>query len=837
MTATLRLEIGGMSCAGCAGRARQALAAVPGVATADVNFATGKAEVALADASPATADAITAALEAAGYPARQAETRLAVAGMHCAGCTAKVERALALPGVLEARANLATGAATVRHLAGAVDPAALAEAAKAAGYPASLPDTAKEAPDEDEAAAALRAETAQTRQRALIAGALTLPVFVLEMGGHLSPAFHHWIHATIGQTQAWALQFLLATLVLAWPGREFFRLGLPRLIKGAPEMNSLVALGTGAAWAYSTVALLAPGILPDAARAVYFEAAAVIVTLVLAGRWMESRARGQTGAAIRGLIALQPRSARVERDGRMRELPLAQIVPGDVVQVRPGERVAVDGVILRGDSHVDESMISGEPLPVEKSAGAEVIGGTVNGSGSFAFRATRVGGDTMLAQIVRMMETAQGGRLPIEALVDRVVAVFVPVVMAVAALTLAVWLAVGPEPRLTFALVAAVSVLIIACPCAMGLATPTSILVGSGRAAGMGVLFRRGEAMQALAGVRTVAFDKTGTLTAGRPDLVRLLPAEGVGEAELLRLAAAAEAGSEHPIARAVLRAAAARDLPLPPAEGFAARAGFGLSARVEGRSVLIGAARLMTAEDVAIPAALTKAAEAAAGQGQTPLFVAFDGQAAGLLAVADRVKPSARSTVAALKARGLRVALITGDAQATAQAVAAELDIDEVRAEVLPGAKAEAVRSLRADGPVAFVGDGINDAPALAGADVGIAIGTGTDIAIEAADVVLVSGDPAGVVNALHVSRAVLRNIRQNLGWAFGYNAALIPVAAGVLWPVLGVMLSPMLAAGAMSMSSVSVLANALRLRRLAPVMAPERTAVTDRLQREEAA
>jgi Cu+-exporting ATPase len=643
------------------------------------------------------------------------------------------------------------------------------------------------------------------------------------MGGHLVPAFHDWLHMTVGHTLPWAAQFVLATAVLAGPGRGFFREGVPRLLRGGPDMNSLVALGTGAAWAYSTVVLVAPGLVPEAARAVYFEAAAVIVTLVLTGRWLESRARGRTGEAIRGLIALQPRSARVERDGKTTELPLAEIRPDDIVHVRPGERIPVDGVVLRGASLVDESMISGEPLPVEKGEGAEVIGGTVNGAGGFAFRATRVGGDTMLAQIVRMMEAAQGGRLPIEALVDRVVAVFVPVVMAVAALALAVWLVFGPEPRVTFALVAAVSVLIIACPCAMGLATPTSILVGSGRAAGMGVLFRRGQAMQALAGVRTVAFDKTGTLTEGRPELAELMPAEGVGEAELLRLAAAAEAGSEHPIGRAMLRAAEARGLPVPPAEGFAARAGFGLTARVEGRAVLIGAARLMAAEGVVLPAALTDAAAAAAARGRTPVFVALDGRAAGMFAVADRIKPSARATVAALHARGLRVALVTGDAQATAQAVAAELGIDRVLAEVLPGAKAEAVRELRADGPVAFVGDGINDAPALAEADVGIAIGTGTDIAIEAADVVLVSGDPAGVLNALHVARAVLRNIRQNLVWAFGYNAALIPVAAGVLWPAFGVMLSPVLAAGAMSVSSVSVLTNALRLRRLAPVIAPK--------------
>ena len=808
MTKTLRLELTNLSCAGCARRAQTALSAVPGVDSAAVNFATGTAELGLDGAS---APALARALEAAGYPARTSEITFEISGMNCATCTGKVERALAdLPGVLEARANLATGTATLTTLTGALPEGAAERALAEAGYPAKPRDTA------EDPAAAQRTEIKRTARRAALAAALSLPVFVLEMGSHLIPAFHHWVHDTIGHPQAWWIQAVLTVLVLAIPGRSFFSQGIPRLLRGAPDMNALVALGTGAALLWSFLVLLAPSVLPEASRAVYFEAAAVIVTLVLTGRWLEARARGRTGAAIRRLIALQPRSARVERDGRTEEIPLSDLRVGDTVVLRPGERVPVDGEVLTGESHLDESMISGEPIPVEKTPGAELIGGTVNGTGSLRFRVTKVGGDTMLAQIVRMMEQAQASRLPVEALVDRVVAVFVPVVMAVAAVAAVAWLTLGPDP--SYALVTAVAVLIIACPCAMGLATPVSILVGTGRAAEMGVLFRKGAAMQALAGVRTVAFDKTGTLTAGRPELTAVHCAEGWEEAEVLRLAAAAEAGSEHPIAHAVLRAAEAKGLALPATEGFEALTGFGLRVRIDGREVLVGAARLMAAEGLE-PGAL--AGRVAAHRGATPVFVAVDGQVAAALAVADPVKPSARAAVAALQARGLKVAMVTGDAQATAEAVAEDLGIDRVLAEVLPAAKAEAVEALRADGPVAFVGDGINDAPALAAADVGIAIGTGTDIAIEAADVVLVSGDPAGVVNAHAAARAVLANIRQNLGWAFGYNTALIPVAAGVLYPALGVLLSPMLAAGAMSLSSVSVLSNALRLRRLGPVLA----------------
>ncbi|GGG80210.1 copper-translocating P-type ATPase [Salipiger pallidus] len=811
----IRFEVTGLNCGGCAGRAQKALAAVPGVSDASVNLANRMATVTGDTGSSTLRDA----LAKAGYPARESRVTLGIEGMSCASCVARVEKALnAVPGVLAAHVNLATETADVTVLAGSSDPAELARVVTEAGY------TARPAGDDSaEVAARKDAEGRALKRDLIVAAALTLPVFLVEMGGHLIPGLHMRLMESIGQTTLWAFEFLLITTVLAVPGRRFYRVGVPLLFKGAPDMNTLVALGTAAAWGYSTVALLLPGVLPEAARAVYFEAAGVIVALILLGRFLEARAKGRTGAAIRKLIGLRPDTARVDRGGTVIELPTAEVQPGDVVHVRPGERIAVDGEVLTGDSRIDESMISGEPVPVRKGPGDMVTGGTVNGGSAISFRATAVGSDTMLARIVAMVEQAQGARLPIQALADRVVTWFVPAVMGVAALTFLAWLALGPSPALTHALVAAVSVLIIACPCAMGLATPTSIMVGTGRAAELGVLFRKGDALQRLEATGIVAFDKTGTLTEGRPSLVRIVTAEGVDEAALLTRVASAEQGSEHPIARALEQAA---EGPLVQPASVEAIAGHGLAAEVDGRRLLIGAARLMTREAIDI-APLAAAHDEVAKAGQTPVLVAEDGRIVAVFGIADAVKPGARAVVAALHEQGLRTALITGDTVATAQAIAAQLGIDHVEAEVLPEGKLDAVKRLRAaHGPVAFVGDGINDAPALAEAEVGIAIGTGTDIAIESADVVLRSGDPRGVVEALHLSRAVLRNIRQNLGWAFGYNVALIPVAAGALYPATGMLLSPMLAAGAMALSSVFVLSNALRLRRLAPALAQPESA-----------
>ncbi len=805
-TTEIRFGIDGMTCGGCVGRAEKAIAAVAGVDAAHVNLAnaTATAQVEDAEAVRAVADA----LQAAGYPAVLQKHRLAITGMTCASCVSRVETALnAVPGVVSATVNLADGTATAVTLS---DVDALQKAVAATGY-AAVPI------DVDASTGSRQAGEAQQYFRQfLIAASLTLPVFVMEMGGHVFPHLHHFIARTIGTPASWMIQFVLTTLVLAGPGRGFFAKGIPALLRMAPDMNSLVVLGTGAAWTYSAVALFVPDLLPDGTRAVYFEAAAVIVTLILLGRWLEARAKGQTGAAIKQLIGLRPKTARVLRDGVEMDLPIAEVARGDVVIIRPGERIPTDGVVREGASFVDESMITGEPVPVEKTEGDAVVGGTVNGNGALQMRATAVGSDTMLARIIAMVQEAQGARLPVQDLVNRVTAWFVPAVMLVAALTVITWLIVGPSPVLSYALVAGVSVLIIACPCAMGLATPTSIMVGTGRAAELGVLFRQGDALQALQAVDVVAFDKTGTLTIGKPVVTDVIPLKGDADA-LLRDVAAVEALSEHPLAHAIVSAAKG---PLPAVAMFAALPGYGLSGVVEGRKVLIGAARLLEKEGIDVEG-LSASADDLAEAGKTPIMIAINDAPAGVIGVADTVRPTARAAVAGLCARGIRVVMITGDSARTGAAIGAELGIADVVADVLPSGKVDAIRALQVDGSkVAFVGDGINDAPALAAAEVGVAIGTGTDVAVESADVVLMSGDPVGVLNGIAVSQSTMTNIRQNLGWAFGYNILLIPVAAGVLFPIWGLLLSPALAAGAMALSSVLVVSNALRLRRMKGVI-----------------
>lgn len=731
---------------------------------------------------------------------------LSVQGLNCASCVGRVERALAaVPGVGEVAVNLATETARVQVDIESVSAEDLARASTDAGYPAQvIVDQTAPMPDKTE-------EAHEAFTRMWTALALTIPVFVLEMGAHMVPAIHRAIAATIGQQGSWLTQFTLTAIILLGPGRVFYRLGVPALLKAAPDMNSLVALGTGAAFGYSTLATFAPDLLPAASRAVYFEAAAVIVTLILLGRALEARAKGRTGAAIRALIGLQAREARVLRNGAIEDIDIDALTVGDIVVLRPGERVPVDGEVVDGTSFVDEAMITGEPVPVEKSAGCAVTGGTVNGAGALQFRTTRVGADTTLSQIIRMVQEAQGAKLPIQAVVDRVTMYFVPAVMVVATLTVLIWLIFGPDPVVTYALVAGVSVLIIACPCAMGLATPTSIMVGTGRAAELGVLFRKGDALQGLSGVSLVALDKTGTVTEGRPDVVDVVLADGFTREAVLALAAAAEAASEHPIASAIVRAAkgvfTASEVQVLP--------GRGIRATVDGRTVAIGSDRFMTEEGLDT-APFTVAEATHTARGESVVFVSIDGALAGMIVVADPVKPSSAAAIKALRAKGVLVAMITGDKRATAMAIAAQIGIEEVVAEVLPDGKVNALNQLREHGPVAFVGDGINDAPALAHADVGIAIGTGTDVAIESADVVLMSGDLMGVVTAIEVSKRTMGNIRQNLGWAFAYNTALIPVAAGVLYPATGILLSPAFAAGAMALSSVSVLANALRLKQM---------------------
>jgi len=637
------------------------------------------------------------------------------------------------------------------------------------------------------------------------------------MGAHLAAPIHDLIMRTIGMQASWVVQFVLTTLVLIGPGRRFYIKGYPALLRAAPDMNSLVAVGTTAAYGYSLVATFVPALLPSGSVNVYYEAAAVIVTLILLGRYLEAQAKGRTSGAIQRLIGLQARTAQVRRNGATVEVAIADVQPGDIVEVRPGARVPVDAVVIEGESWIDESMISGEPVPVAKSAGSRVTGGTVNQTGALTLTATAVGEATMLAQIIRMVEAAQGGKLPIQTLVDRITLWFVPVVMGLAALTFAAWLILGPDPAVTLGLVNSVAVLIIACPCAMGLATPTSIMVGTGRGAELGVLFRKGEALQALQGVKVVALDKTGTLTEGKPVLTDLTLATGFDRAEVLAAVAAVEAKSEHPIARAIVQAAAAEGLTLPEVTEFQSVTGFGVVAGVAGRKVQIGADRYMVQAgfDVGLFAA---DADRLAREGKTPLYAAIGGRLAAILAVSDRVKDTTPAAIKALHALGLKIVMITGDNRRTAEAIAGPLGIDEVVADVLPGEKVAAVRRLKAFGKLAYVGDGINDAPALAEADVGLAVGTGTDVAIDAADVVLMSGRLTAIPDAIALSRATMGNIRQNLFWAFAYNAALIPVAAGALYPSYGILLSPVFAAGAMALSSVFVLGNALRLRRFQP-------------------
>ena len=804
------LRIAGMTCASCVGRVERAIAAVPGVASAVVNLATERADVRFVGA--ADPQAVARAIEAAGYAAETETLELAIDGMNCASCVGKIEAALkTVPGTIDAAVNLATGKATVRHVGGAA--AADFEAAvRHAGYEAHAVEADADAADRD--AEKRDSEIRGLRRSFLLAALFTLPVFIIEMGSHLYPPLHLLVMETIGMEASWRLQFALTTAVLVGPGLRFFRTGVPALFRAAPDMNSLVVLGTTAAWGYSTIATFAPDLLPDGTVNVYFEAAAVIVTLILLGRLLEARAKGRTSDAIRRLVRLGAKVARVVRDGETLEIPVEAVIVGDHVLVGPGEKIAVDGEVIDGASFVDESMVTGEPVPVEKKTGAELVGGTINGNGSLAFRATRVGADTMLAQIVRMVEQAQASKLPIQALVDKVTSWFVPAVIAAAILTFAAWLIFGPEGSLGLALVNAVAVLIVACPCAMGLATPTSIMVGTGRAAELGVLFRKGEALQTLRDARIIALDKTGTLTKGHPELTDLAVAPGKARATVLRLLAAVEAHSEHPIARAVVDAARDEGLSIPEASAFEAMPGFGASARVEGHDVIVGADRLMARRGIGIDRFAADASRLG-DEGKSPLYLAIDGELAALVAVADPVKETTPAAIAALHAQGLEVVMITGDNRRTAEAIARHLGIDRVVAEVLPDGKADALKALRANGgAVAFVGDGINDAPALAEADVGLAIGTGTDVAIESADVVLMSGDLGGIVSAIAISKATIRNIRENLFWAFAYNASLVPIAAGLLYPLGGTLLSPMLAAGAMALSSIFVLGNALRLR-----------------------
>jgi Cu+-exporting ATPase len=658
-------------------------------------------------------------------------------------------------------------------------------------------------------------ELADMTRRFWVALVLAAPVFVLEMGAHMG--LMRWI--PMGAS-AW-IQFVLATPVVLWAGWPFFERGWLSLVRRSLNMFTLIAMGVGVAWLYSVVALLAPGLFPPAFREasgnvpVYFEAAAVITVLVLLGQVLELGARERTSGAIKALLNLAPKTARrVKDDGTDEEVTLDLIHVGDRLRVRPGEKVPVDGELVEGRVSIDESLVTGESMPVTKEAGAKVIAGSLNKTGSFVMKAEKVGADTLLSRIVQMVAEAQRSRAPIQRMADQVAGWFVPAVIAAAAVAFVVWALVGPEPRLAFALVAAVSVLIIACPCALGLATPMSIMVGVGRGAQAGVLIKNAEALERFEKIDTLVIDKTGTLTEGRPAVTAIRPAAGVDEAELLRLAASLERGSEHPLADAILRAAKDRNLVLSETSGFDSPVGKGVTGTVDGKKLVLGGARLMSEQGVD-PAPLTAQAEALQAEGATVIFALIDGRLSGLFAIADPVKATTPDAVKALQADGVRIVMMTGDNRITALAVAKRLGITDVEAEVLPQDKAKVVQKLRAEGrAVAMAGDGVNDAPALAAAEVGVAMGAGSDVAIESAGVTLLQGDLEGLVRARRLSRAVMGNIRQNLVFAFIYNVAGIPIAAGVLYPVFGLLLSPAIAAGAMALSSVSVIGNALRLR-----------------------
>ncbi|WP_437832042.1 heavy metal translocating P-type ATPase [Sorangium sp. So ce1153] len=749
---------------------------------------------------------------------------LPIEGMTCAACVRRIERALlATGGVRDAKVNLVTRSATITFDPAAASTSALVAAVERAGYSVperrAAPGSAAAAPADRTAAAdeGLDGERRALRRDLAISLALSVPLLVLGMSHGRIPG----ADGAIGRL----VQLALATAVVAGPGRRFFRLAWAALRHRAADMNTLVALGTGAAWGYSAVAVLAPQLFPHAEHGVrphvYFEAAGAIISFVLLGKLLETRARKRLTDAVRGLVALQPRTARRLRGDLEEEVPAAELSPGDLVRVRPGERMPSDGEVVSGASAVDESMLTGEGLPVDKGAGAAVFGGTLNQSGQLTVRITKTGAGTALARIVEAVEQAQGSRAPIARLADTVSGVFVPVVLAIAAVAFVAWAAADPSAAgLAAAVERFVAVLVIACPCALGLATPAAVAVGTGRGAELGVLVKGGTALEAASRVDTVLVDKTGTLTAGRPQLAAVRALPGIAEEELLRLVGSAELGSEHPVARALVEGARARagSVPLVAPEGFRADAGGGVRARVEGREVRIGTARYL-AELGIDTAPLEELAQGLAGRGNTPSFVAVDGRLAGLVAVADLPTPEATQAVAALRRLGVRVAMVTGDREATARAVARQLGIDEVFAGVRPEDKARIVREERERGRVvAMVGDGINDAPALAGAHVGIAVASGTDIAVAAADVALLRGGIAALPAALGLARATLRTIRQNLFWAFIYNVIGIPIAAGALYPLTGWLLSPVLASAAMSLSSVSVLLSSLRLRRFRP-------------------
>jgi len=812
----VELPITGMSCASCVAKIEKGLSKMSGIVDAEVNFATERATITF-DPSRVHMGDFVVTIKDLGYEAGTEKVTLPIHGMSCSSCVKKVEDALnGLEGVVRASINFATERATVQYIPGAVSMGDFKGAVKDAGYEILEADRVEKEDVVDREKAAREAEYGRLKRKLLAGVVLVIPVFLLG----------HW--KTLGLSNLYDLsrevdfylQLMFQTPIQFWVGWQFYVGAWKSARRKSADMNTLIAVGTSAAYVYSVLATFFPWLF--AARGlmaeVYFDTAGAIIVLILLGRLLEARAKGQTSEAIRKLIGLQAKTARVVRDGQELDIPVEEVEIGDLVVVRPGEKVPVDGVIREGYSSVDESMVTGESIPVEKKRGDEVIGATINKTGTFTFEATKVGKDTMLAQIIKMVEEAQGSKPPIARLVDIIASYFVPAVIGIAIITFIIWYFFGPAPALTYAMLNFVAVLIIACPCALGLATPTSIMVGTGKGAENGVLIRGGEALETAHRLNAVVMDKTGTLTKGEPSVTDIVEFNGYTREDILRYAASAEKGSEHPLGEAIVNRAKEDNIPLIKPERFNAIAGHGIEATIDGKSLLMGNAKLM--KDRGIPLdGLEEKAEDLSRQGKTPMFVAIDGNPAGIVAVADTLKENSKEAVDALHGMGIEVAMITGDNRRTAEAIARQIGVDRVLSEVLPEVKANEVKKLQAEGKkVAMVGDGINDAPALAQADVGIAIGTGTDVAMESSDITLISGDLRGVVTAIALSRATMRNIKQNLFWAFAYNTILIPVAAGVLFPFFGILLKPIFAAVAMSLSSVTVVSNALRLRRFRP-------------------
>ena len=812
----LRVPVTGMTCASCVGRVEKAIAAVSGVSEAPVNLATASASVVFDGARTGAAD-IVAAIRGAGYGVETERLEAEVEGIFCASCVQKIEKnLLELPGVLSASVNLATAKITIEAVTDTVALDDIAEAAARAGDYRVIP-VAAEATARTGGADREERETASLKRDLIVASFLTVLVFVGSMP-MLFPFVEH-----IPLRARHLTLFLLATPVMFWAGARFFRGFWAATKYRTADMNTLVAVGTSAAYVYSAVATFAPALLSESPGDihVYFDTSAMIITLILLGRFLELRARGRASQAIRRLADLAPRTATVVREGAEVEVPVEEVAPGDTVRVRPGEKIPVDGEILTGASAIDESMITGESLPVDKGPGDQVVGATIVRTGSFEFRATRTGKETVLAHIIKMVEDAQGSKAPIQRLADKVASVFVPTVIGLALVTFVLWLLLGPEPVFTGALLRLVAVLIIACPCAMGLATPTAIMVGTGRGAEMGIFIKGGETLETAHKLSAIVLDKTGTLTRGEMSCTDVVPLDGVTAEDLVRAAAAVERNSEHPVAQAVVAKARELALELPDASDFEAIPGRGVAAVLDGASVLVGTEALLRERGAADTdgdglAAATARAGALAEQGRTPLLVAAGGRVLGALAVADTLRPEAAGAVARLREMGIEVVMLTGDREVIAHAIGRSVGVDRVVAEVLPAGKAAEIEKLQKQGAfVGMVGDGINDAPALAAADVGIAIGTGTDVAIEASDITLMRADLMGVVQAIELSRRTIRTIRQNLFWAFFYNTVGIPVAAGALYPAFGILLRPVFAAVAMAFSSVSVVTNSLRLRR----------------------